>query len=481
MRNAMSRLIHFLFVGLIASVVIGLQAQDVPADSSSGTVDDEYNRFGIVEGFWFPELTCELGAGWERIIFDWAQHQPESADDWNTLNVDDRWLKAADACNREVVAILKNTPAWATDGIPGAGLPRGLELPLDDPGNLWARFVRRTVDYYASRGVTHFIIWNEPDISADTYGYEFEGDMDDYIRLLEVAYRVAKETNPAATIHLAGTTYWHDVNAGREPYMSRLVARLVDDDEAAAHDYYFDVLSLHIYFRTDTVYTIVREMREMLDGHGLTDKAIWINETNAAPTDDPDWPVERPQFQIDLQHQAAFLVQSAALSLAAGVERVAAYKLYDQQLPPGGESFGLLNPASAVPRPGFYAWQLVTQHFNDVTSADLQQTETLDIVRLIHRNGQQTFVMWARTADRIQVNVDATGEKAYLIQQTGGKRVLRPSDGVYTLTLSAAHCEEGEGCFLGGDVSLLVQPAGAVTVQENAPDAIVNTIIFEQE
>src|SRR5690606_23127401 len=92
----------------------------------------EDSRFGVVEGFWFPDLTCALGAGWERIIFDWAQHQPEKPEDWHTLNVDDRWLKAANACNRDVVAILKNTPAWATDGIAGAGVPRGLYLPVDD-------------------------------------------------------------------------------------------------------------------------------------------------------------------------------------------------------------------------------------------------------------------------------------------------------------------------------------------------------------
>jgi len=27
----------------------------------------------------------------------------------------------------------------------------------------------------AERGVRRFVIWNEPDISSDTYGYEFEG------------------------------------------------------------------------------------------------------------------------------------------------------------------------------------------------------------------------------------------------------------------------------------------------------------------
>ncbi|MEL6526282.1 MAG: hypothetical protein AAFQ07_11295 [Chloroflexota bacterium] len=128
------------------------------------------NPFGIVEGFWFPETTCELGVGWERIIFNWEQHQPESPDDWFTLNVDDRWLRAADACDREIVALLKHTPAWATDGTPGIGVPRGLTLSVDDPDNLWANFVRRAVDYYASRGVNHFIIWKEPDNDSDTNG-----------------------------------------------------------------------------------------------------------------------------------------------------------------------------------------------------------------------------------------------------------------------------------------------------------------------
>ena len=83
---------------------IRLVAQDKPSD----------NIFGVVEGFWLPDVVCELHPGWERIIFDWAQHQPNGPDDWNTLNVDDRWLKAAQDCDREVVAIFKHTPAWAT-------------------------------------------------------------------------------------------------------------------------------------------------------------------------------------------------------------------------------------------------------------------------------------------------------------------------------------------------------------------------------
>jgi hypothetical protein len=447
-------------VDLRAALLLALLCWTAPVSAQ------ETSRFGVVEGFWFPEVTCALGVGWERIIFDWAQHQPTGLEDWHTLNVDDRWLKAANQCNREVVALLKHTPEWATEGSAGPGVPRGLYLPVDDPDNVWANFVRRSAAYYASRGVRHFIIWNEPDIAPGTYGFEFEGTVEDYARLLKVAYLAAKEGNPAAVIHLAGTTYWHDVNTGQRLYMDRLLEHLAADPEAPAHHYFFDVFSLHIYFRTDTVYAIVHEARALLDGYGLSDKRIWINETNAAPTDDPLWPVQRPVYQLDLEQQAAFLVQAAALSLAAGVERVAVYKLYDQQLPSGGESFGILSPADQTPRPAYTAWQTVNRYFAGVREARRASTPATDIVRLRHDAGHDTLVLWARTEAATQVRIKATAEKAHLIDQYGNMIVLRPVDGVYDLSLLPARCNTVDGCAVGGPVSLLVQPAGETEVVE---------------
>ena len=179
---------------LIMLPVLTLHAQDTTPEAPSG----ERSPFGVVEGFWLPDEVCALHAGWERIIFDWSQIQPNSADDWNTLNVDERWLKAAQACNREVVALVTHTPAWATDGSAMIGVPRGLALPVDDPGNLWANFIRRAAAYYAPFGVKRFIIWNEPDIEAGTYGYEFEGSVQDYAQLVRVSFLAAKAGNPDA-------------------------------------------------------------------------------------------------------------------------------------------------------------------------------------------------------------------------------------------------------------------------------------------
>ncbi len=432
--------------------------QDLQAQGSE-------NVFGVVEGFWLPDEVCGLGAGWERIIFDWAQHQPTSPDDWHTLNVDDRWLAAARDCNREVVALVTHTPAWATDGTPGAGVPRGLYLPPDDPGNVWANFMRRAAAYYAERGVRRFIIWNEPDISRETYGFEFEGTLEDYARLVKVAYLAAKEGNPDALIHLAGTTYWHDVNEHRRLYDDRLLEAISADPDAAANGDFFDVLTLHIYFRAETVYGITREMRALLEKYGMGEKQLWIDETNASPNLDPQWPVTRPAWQITLDQQGAYLMQAAALGLAAGADHIGVYKFYDWALPPGAESFGLLR-ADSSRRPAFDTWATVIAQLNGVESAALAQGALANVVRLRRADGSEVFATWARTAASAQIQIAATGNEAQFIDQYGKIMTLRPLDGNYGLALPGALCNRVDGCPVGGLVALLVQPAGAESVFE---------------
>lgn len=448
-----------------------IQSQSTPPTTQPYLTPHE-NIYGIIEGMWYPELTCELGVGWERLIFSWADHQPNNADEFvGFLNIPDEWLTYASRCNREIVAVVKNTPAWATDGLAGAGVPRGLYLPVDDPNNLWANFMRKVGGYYASRGVNRFIILNEPDIAPGVYGFEFEGTLEDYFQMVKVGYLAVKQGNPAARIHLAGTTYWHDVNRGERLYTDMLLERIKNDPDGEQYDYYFDTLSLHIYFRTDTVYDLVQIYRNLLDSYGFTDKQIWINETNASPNLDPDWRVNRPQFQITLQHQANFLIQSAAQALAAGATRIAVYKLYDQFLPEGAESFGILSPRDASPRPAFYSWKVVTHYLQGVYNAAFARNDRTNVIELLQIHDQQTIVAWARTAQAVTLEISATADKAYLVNNMGDVAIIRPENGVYRLILAGADCEDSpEGCVVGGDVWLLMQPIGATTVTEVTPN-----------
>ncbi len=461
---------------LLVCVLCVLAVQTAP---SAAQPPDPPNPFGVVEGFWMPDEACALGVGWERIIFDWAQIQPTGPGDWNTLNVDAQWLRDAQACDREVVAIVKHTPGWATDGLLNAGVPRGLSLPLDDPGNLWANFMRRAAEYYAPLGIHRWIIWNEPDITRETYGFIFEGTVEDYAQMVRVAALAARESDPDARIHLAGTTYWHDVNAGRRLYLDRLLEILTADPAAPAHGFYFDVVTLHIYYRTETVWQIVTETRALLERYGLGDKAIWINETNASPNLDPDWRVERPTWQITLDQQAAFLLQAAALGLAGGADAIAVYKLNDFALPPGGESFGILRPDGTL-RPAYATWGMIVREFADVTDGALARSETLDVVRL-DAGERAIIVAWARSGLPTQVQIAATDEEAQLLDQYGMIMPIRPMDGQYTITLPGALCNAVDACAVGGNPAIVIQSAGDFQVMEIAPSGVVELDLVSTE
>ena len=406
-------------------------------------------RFGAVEAFRDPVAASEAGIAWDRILFYWSELQPNGPEDWNGYHVPDDWLRLAAEGGREVVGLLKHTPAWATDGPVGCGVPRGLELPMDDPNNLWAAFVRRVVSIYGDR-VKHWVIWNEPDIELETYGNEWCGSMEQYYRLLKVAYLAAHEVDPHAQIHLAGLTFWHD-----QGYLRQLLAYAVQDPTAAEHGYYFDVVSLHIYFQTESVPSIINQARAALRAYGLQ-KPIWVNETNASPDSDAQWPLVRPRWRVSLEEQASFLLQSFALALSAGAERVAVYKLKDTGLPPGGEPFGLIRPDGSR-RPAFEAYKLITSHYAGTSGAREERHGLYEVVTL-ERGALTTRVVWARKGSDVPVSLPALAPQARLIDQTGAEQVLEAQGGQYNLTLPGARCaDEHLGCIIGGPTYLLVE------------------------
>jgi len=405
-------------------------------------------RFGAVEAFRDPVAAAEAGVGWERILFYWSELQPNGPEDWNGYHVPDEWLASADAQGREVVGLLKFTPQWATDGSYGCGVPRGLDLPVDDPGNLWANFIRRVVQMYVGR-INHWIIWNEPDIVPPTYGYEWCGTTEEYYRLLKVAYLAAHQVNPDVVIHLAGMTTWHD-----RTYLRRFLTLATQDPSGAEHGYYFDVVSLHIYFRSETIPDIINETRTTLTAYGLR-KPIWLNETNAPPNSDPQWPMAAANYEISLEEQASFLLQSFSLALSAGAERIAVYKWLDNDLAPNFEPFGIIRPDFSH-RPAFDAYKLITTHYAGTITAREDRQPLYTMVTL-DRGNLTTRVLWARTQADASISVPALAAQARLIEQTGAEQAIEPVDGQYTLTLPRARCADKRGCIIGGPTYLLVE------------------------
>ena len=436
-----------LLAGLLHGPSTPAAAQEEPP---APTVD---HRFGAIESFWAAEEAADLGVGWERILFYWNEIQPFGPDSWNTLHVMEEWLHEANAHDRTVVGVLKNTPLWATDSPYASGVPYGLYLPDDDPENLWANYVRRVAQYYAPLGVHNWIVWNEPDIAPGTYGHEFSGTMDDYYQLLKVAYRVIKAEDPTATIHLGAVTYWHDPG-----YLGRFLQLVAADPTAAANNYYFDVISLHIYFRPETIPVIVDNALTAQQTAGITPpKPIWINETNARPSMDPEWPVQVEHFVLDLDQQAWYIIQAFALGFAAEAERIAVYKLVDVNLPPGGESWGLIRPHDFSKRPAYFAYKTLIEHTAGFVPPVQQQQDALYQLVTFERPQGLTRVLWARGQTPVSVTLPATAESATLVTALGDMQTIQPqADGTYRIELAGARCYEG--CYMGGPPVFVVEP-----------------------
>jgi hypothetical protein len=466
-----------LFSGLVVVIIVLGQSsmiQLVAAQDEGETAVTPDPRFGAIESFWAAEEAVELGAGWERILFYWNEIQPTGPDDWNTLHVLEEWLDEANVQNRTVLGVLKNTPQWAwspeSEGS-AAAVPNGLYLPVDDPDNLWADYTRRVAEYYAPLGVHNWIVWNEPDIAPDVYGHEFAGSMQDYYQLMKVAYKSIKAVDPEATIHMGGMTYWHDPG-----YLRDFFQVVLADPEAAENDYFFDVITLHIYFRPESVTQIVGNAFNAQAEAGINPpKEVWVNETNARPSMDPEWPVEVVRFHIDLDQQAWYMVQATALSFASGASHVGVYKLVDVNISPGEESWGLIRPYDFSKRPAFYAFKATIQYLSGFEFPVRRQQFDDYFVVNFKKPDSMTRVLWARHETPVTVKIPAMTETAVLADHLGNETIIEPENGYYILDLAGTVCYEE--CLMGGPPVFLMEEGIGEQQIPNAPASIGNPTV----
>lgn len=446
--------------------LIGLFLLAAPAKATAQAPPFPDWRFGVVESYVAPQEADALGAAWTRVTVHWARVQANGPEEW-TPEIDEARIAAEVEQGRLVVGLLIGIPGWARDT---RGLPAGLWLPRDDPRNLWAAFVGRAVDRYRGT-IDHWVIWNEPDIwDEGAPGHTWEGSVEDFARLQQVAYLVAKETNPGAVIHLPAFTYYWDANFGREQYLARLLQALSTFPEATAHHYFFDVATAHVYFQPHYVYEIVSTFRDILASHDLH-QPIWLVETNAPPSADPAWPVRDPTLRVTLGEQAAFVPQALASALAAGAERIALYKLRDVPGDEGAnpEPFGLLRRDGSR-RPAFTTYQVATRYLAGARSARRERWHGVGQIRL-EQGDFSTTVLFARLPAPQQARIPAEAETAVLVDMWGTRQTIRATEGSFHVTLPPAYCSQsiGDYCMIGGTTYYLVQAADGQALPERLP------------
>jgi hypothetical protein len=380
------------------------------------------------------------------MIFAWNEFQPDGPDDFNAEAVPPEHLDQAQAANRDIVGLIKGTPAWASESGSVGAVPDGIELPFDHPDNFYGSFVRRLVRYYSARGIHRWIIHNEPDVRAPHEGnvVEFAGEVDDYLAMLKVAYLAAHSVDPDAHIQIAGMAFWSDWVTGRPPYLYRLLQRIAEDPEANEHSSYFNGISVHVYFTTSSVWLMLDAYRDMLDEFDLEDKAIWITEFNASPRRDPVGGLDAP-FRVSLQQQSNYIVQASALALAAGVERLAVYRLFDDNFTPGlTEPWGLVRYDGSR-RPAFFAYRQVIERFTGVQRSRRYSLPESTVVTMSFPD-HTLYVMWSDTYAPGQFIVNAGSRDAPLtVFDAQGRRweqQLVRRAGAYVALIDAPPAEE---------------------------------------
>lgn len=455
-----------------------------PMSNSSAQTQNVFpsKTFGIVDGYWRPQATRDLGVGWDRITFDWSRFQPNGPGDFEQDAVRSEWLLYNIENQREVVGMIINTPSWASESGSATAVPDGLYAPFDSPENNWSVFLQQLARTYAPLGIHQWIIWNEPDIQPNDPGHPhtFEGSVLDYYRMVKIAHLAINDVDENAEIYIGGLVWWNAIAMGRENFLEAFLSVATNDPTATYNDYYFDGVSLNITINpnpingfnstTDSVGDITSTVRLMLDEANLDHKRIWITELNASPTLDVNGGMPEASIGISLEQQADFMIQAMAIALAAGAERIAVYKLFDANFEAGiSEPFGLVR-FDNTQRPAFESYQYAVDTFEGTTSAIAGRSQNGRLA-ILEQENRTVYVMWSADTTPVNFWVEAELSEDVILTDAYGNSLPIPRIGVganevnvHVVETQAAETDLSGVVLVSGSPKVLVLEGAARSV-----------------
>jgi hypothetical protein len=424
-------------------------------------------------------MAFDAGSRWDRFDFVWPNLEP-SNNNWSThvLEAYDSVVDdLQDGGVQNLIGILLWTPGWADTrqvAAPDQQLPRGrppgwyaptsrvalsphsvaawstpprgLDLAWDDPNNHWGDFVYTVVSRYKDR-VKHWEMWNEPE-----WSYFWTGSDGDYARLLKVGYQATKAACPDCTVLFGGLHYWAD-----RSFYERVLDILNDDPQAAVNNYFFDVMSLHLYSRSSTVYDEVTEIRGRMSVY-VPEHPIWLTETGVPVWGDPNvgWK-DKYDYAATQDEAGAYVLQSYANARAAGLGRYLFFRTHDEAM---GEYFGLIRNDRSL-RPAYVAYQVAASYLISPTMVThWSYSQGYRRVTLWGTPHGKVSVIWSELPDALTVGHEAALSQATLIDRWGATQAIVATGGVYTLQLPGATANlvsEPSDYFIGGEPFLVVE------------------------
>jgi hypothetical protein len=222
---------------------------------------------------------------------------------------------------------------------------------------------------------------------------------------------------------------------------------------------------VHTYFGTLNVWKQIIATRDILWYFGLRNKQIWVDETNASPSKDPYavLPPGPAQFAVSLGQQADYIIQAAALSLAAGVERFAVYRLYDNHYSPGlTEPWGLVR-GDGTRRPAFDAYRTVIELFSPTQRTIRYYSDRSSLV-ILEQADRTIYVMWARAA---------TPVRFYVMAENAAELATRVSPSGRTWTIQPHPAPDAEGLWFSLKTRAAIPDENGLIMVEGSPAILI--------
>ncbi len=426
----------------------------------------------------FVHKAQDAGSRWDRFDFNW--HNLETSDGvWDPVVRDgyDTLVNDLHAAEMNMVGILLWTPDWAaTGGVTGLPLPgfdqrpsdwhapaphdpmsplvasaassppQGLYLPWDDPNNYWGRFVYKVVDRYDDK-VKHWEMWNEPE-----WPYFWTGTSTDYAQLLKVGYQATKAACPDCTVLFGGLHYWMNTN-----YYKWVLNTLDDDPDAPDNNYFFDVMSVHLYSRSSSIYNEVNNIRSGMTTYNVADHPIWLTETGVPVWgDDAVAPKAKYDYAATQNEAAAYVIQSYANGWVSEIERYFFFRTNDADM---GEYFGLIRNDHSL-RPAYVAYQVATTHLISPTFVTRTPTGTHQCVTLWGTPRGKVSTLWNESPTAGVYTLTAALPTATLVNRWGITETIAATGSIYTLTLPGATANlvsNPNDYIIGGDPFVVVE------------------------
>ncbi len=313
------------------------------------------------------KMAKEAGIGWVKQHFPWEEIEPRSKGEFvDPVSKESSWKKyddIVDLCQKyglQVIARLDRPPVWSH----GDTLhPQRPPTDFEDYGD----FVYTFVEHYRGR-IRYVQIWNEPNIFPEWGNRPV--DPAEYVELLKVAYRRAKEADPNVYVlsaPLAITLGQRAPEPGKWTAMNDLQF-LEEMYQAGAKDY-FDILSANAFGMDRPPddppnpevlnFSRVLLQREIMEKYGDVNKPIWFNEYgwNAAPK---SFPEEKLIWKrVDEELQAYYTLQGIELARAewpwAGVFNIWYFRQVGDISPDRADYYFRMVDVDFTPRRVYYA------------------------------------------------------------------------------------------------------------------------------